>query len=323
MIPYALALNALLVVTVALAAFYLSRFTMARPPVGKFVGADIAVMVVVLVAMPFVYLNIPVPLVVTIFGLMMFTVVQLTLAPVIGGRAAAVTAVAVCAADIGAYFLGWDLALLVLNDLVLVTLVVGAVNMWVQVAMTPAQVAALAAALTVYDTLATGLTSLTSDFVARLDGLPFAPMMATRYGQDPSFTGLGDCLMLALWPLVALRAYGRRAAWWAAGLAGALIVISTGFVLAGGGPVPLLSILGPLIVAQWLFWRRWKAARTHAPVRFEVDQSLTAVPATVPGAWVALSQGVPVAEGATPGQARRAYRQAGLDGTPVVIRVVE
>lgn len=317
---YAVTLDALLFLTMALAAAYLRRFTMARPPVGTFVGSDIAVMVFTLVAMPFVYMAIPVPLVMTVFGLTMFTVLQVTLSPVVGGRGAIAAAAALCAGDVTAYLLGQDWTLLVLNDLLLVILVVGAVNMWVQVAISPAQVAALAAALTVYDTLATGLTSLTSDFVARLDGLPFAPMLATRYGADPSFTGLGDCLMLALWPLVALRAYGRRAAWWGAAPAVLLIAGSTAAVVAGSGPLPLLSYLGPLIVAQWLYWRRAARRDARPPERPAVELGLGALSEAATGGWVALARGSRVAEGATPGQARRAARQAGLEEVPVVVR---
>ncbi|NRQ33529.1 hypothetical protein HII36_16970, partial [Nonomuraea sp. NN258] len=215
MISHALALYALVALTVALTAAYLGRFVMPRPPVGRMVRSDIAFMIIALVAMPFAYLHVHVAVVVSIFGLVVFTFVQLTLAPVLGGRWASLAAAGLCAADVGSYLAGWPLGVLVVNDVVVILLVVGAVNLWVQAAITPSQVAALAMALTVYDTFATGLSTLTVDFVNRLDGLPFAPVLATSHGPSPSLIGLGDCLMLSLWPVVALRAYGKAAGWWA------------------------------------------------------------------------------------------------------------
>ncbi|MFI7635667.1 hypothetical protein [Nonomuraea sp. NPDC049400] len=313
MTAHVLALNALIVLTVALAALFLSRYEIPRPPVGKFVGVDIAIMVVALVAMPFAYLHIPVGIVVTIFGIVVFTLAQLTLAPVLGGRVAALAAALLIGGDVAAYFAGWEPGVLLLNDVAVIVLVTGVVNLWVQTAITPAQVAALAAALTCYDTLATGLSSLTMDFVARLDGLPFAPVLATCYGADPSIVGLGDCLMLTLWPLVAYRRYGKRAGWTAAGIDAALLVVMATAILSGSGAVPLLTTLGPLIVAQWLFWRRRPAP---APSRPQVDQALGD---TIPeGVWVALADGRVVGEGPTPGRARQAARRSGVEAVPVI-----
>ncbi|GAA2886407.1 hypothetical protein [Nonomuraea rubra] len=323
MTPNVLALYALVALTVALAAGYLGRYVIPRPPVGRMVGADIAVMVTALVVMPFAYLHVPVGVVVSVFGLVVMTLTQLMLAPVLGGRWAMIAAPALCAADVAAYAAGWPLALLVVNDALLILLVVGVVNLWAQAAVTPAQVAALAAALTVYDTLATGLSSLTVDFVQRMQGLPFSPVLATSYGANPSLIGLGDCLMLSIWPVVALRAYGKVAAWSAAGLEAVLLAVSIAFVLTGGRPMPLLTVLGPLIFVQWLYWRRWQASRTPAPTRPEVNRALELADAPA-GVWVALSPaGAPVAEGATPGLARREARLAGAQGSPVVWRLQE
>ncbi|TYB47338.1 hypothetical protein FXF51_58445 [Nonomuraea sp. PA05] len=323
MTPYVPALYALVALTVALAAGYLGRYVIPRPPVGRMVGADIAVMVAALVVMPFAYLHVPVAVVVSIFGLVVLTLAQLTLAPVLGGRWAMITALALCAADVAAYAMGLPLALLVVNDALLILLVVGVVNLWVQAAVTPAQVAALAAALTVYDTLATGMSSLTMDFVERMRELPFAPVLAASYGANPALIGLGDCLMLSIWPLVALRAYGKPAAWTAAGLEAVLLAGSIVLVLVAGRPMPLLTVLGPLIIVQWLYWRRWLARRTPAPARPSVNRALEVADGPA-GVWVAVSPGGGVvAEGATPGLARREARLAGAREAPVVWRLQE
>jgi len=315
-----LVLYLLILLTVGVAASYFARVTMPRPPVGRFVWADIWIMVVALVAMPFAYMHMPVGLVVTIFGVVVFTVSQLALSPMLGGRNAALAAALLCAADVAAYFAGWSAAVLVVNDLTMILLTVGVANLWVQTGMKAAHVAGLAAALTVYDALATGMSSLTTDFVSRVEGLPFAPILATGYGPVSSLAGLGDCLMLAVWPLVAAKAYGKAAGWWAAVIEGTLLLGLTLAVLFTELEfVPLLLPLGPLIVGQHLFWRRGDRARAlrSGPDRVELTEALADLPAAA-RSWVALHEGAVVATGASPGTARRAARQAGVTAVPVV-----
>lgn len=315
-----LVLYLLVLLTVGAAAGYFAKVTMPRPPVGRFVWADICVMVVMLVAMPFAYMHMPIALVVTIFGVVLFTVSQLALSPMLGGRNAALAAALLCAADVAAYFAGWPTAVLVVNDLTMILLTVGVANLWAQTGMKAAHVAGLAAALTVYDALATGMSSLTADFVSRVEGLPFAPILATGYGPVSSLAGLGDCLMLAVWPLVAAKAYGKAAGWWAAVTEAALLLgLTLAVLFADLELFPLLLPLGPLIVGQHLFWRRRDRARA---LRSEPDRvELTAALADLPAAersWVALHEGAVVATGTSPGTARRAARQAGVTAVPVV-----
>ena len=79
-----LLLRPLTFATIGLAAVYLARVVMPRPPVGLFVRSDVYIMIIVLVVMPFAYLAIPVMLVATIFGIVMLIMTQQTLAPLIG-----------------------------------------------------------------------------------------------------------------------------------------------------------------------------------------------------------------------------------------------
>ncbi|UBU16262.1 hypothetical protein [Nonomuraea gerenzanensis] len=129
--------------------------------------------------------------------------------------------------------------------------------------------------------------------------------------------------MLSIWPVVALRAYGKAAVWSAAGLEAVLLAVSIAFVLTGGRPMPLLTVLGPLIFAQWLYWRRWQARRTPVPTRPEVNRAMELADAPA-GVWAAVSPaGTLVAEGATPGVARREARLAGAREAPVGWRLRE
>lgn len=304
--------------SVVLALVYLAKVRMPRPPVGRFNRADIVIMVVLLVVLPFAYLHAPTGLVATVFAIVILTGVQFTLAPLIGGRTAFAVAVAVCAAELTARLLGAHGGVTAGNDVAVVVIVVGVTNMWTQAGMTTGQVAGLAAALTVYDTLATGVSSVTADFVDRVAGLPFAPLLALRFGGDPIFYGLGDCLLLALWPLVAARAYGRVAA--LAALAVDVVLVVALFAAFQTGLlswVPLLTPLGPCIVAQYLYWRR----RTRRPVaeRTPVVAALAALP-DLPEGWSAVHEGVVVGTGGTPGEARRAARLAGVEAVPVTVR---
>jgi len=262
-----LALDGGVLATIALAAGYLSRVVVPRPPVGRFVWSDIAVMIAILVVMPFAYAHMPIGIVVAVFGLMVFTATQVTLTPLVGGWWAALAAAALCAADGAAALAGRQTALLAVNDLAIVVVTIGVTNMWAQTGMTASHVVGLAAAIAVYDALATGLSSVTADFVSRVVGMPFAPMLAAQYGSAPTLIGLGDCLMLTIWPLVAARTYGWAAARWAVGVNMTVLVgILAGFLTnVIHGDVPVLTLLGPLIIAQYLIWRRRRPAPTQRP----------------------------------------------------------
>jgi hypothetical protein len=141
---------------------------------------------------------------------------------------------------------------------------VSVVNLWVQAGMSAGHIASFAAALTLYDTAATAVTSLTSDFIGRVDGLPFAPVITAGHGATAAVIGLGDCLLLAAWPVVARRTYGPAAAAIAVGVDAALLTtlylgFATGVLT---GTIPVLTALGPLIVVQYWYWTR----RTPAPI---------------------------------------------------------
>jgi hypothetical protein len=287
------------------------------------------IMIVLLVLLPFLYLRLPAGLVAALFGFVVFGALLTTLTPVMRGGYAAALVVTLTAADVAAYTAGWPVAMLVLNDLAVMILVVGVTNMWVQTGMTAGHIAWLAAALTVYDTLATGIGTVTADFVGRVIGLPFAPLLATRYGADPIILGMGDCLMLTVWPLVAAKTYGRVAGLLAAALDVVLFAAVMGAFFAGllGRSLPLLTLLGPLIIAQYLFWRR--RARRGVPglghARRDLADTLGAYGELArvgrPGTWVAVVGGRLVGTGTSPGTARRAARRAGVAPIPVTIRL--
>ncbi|MFD9789520.1 hypothetical protein ACFWXK_01055 [Streptomyces sp. NPDC059070] len=333
----ALTLLAALAVLIALAALYLRHVRMPRPPVGRFVRSDIAVLTVTLVSMPPIYLHLPRVLTACAFGAVFLGACSMALSPVVGGRRGAAVALALGAVVLAAHLAGWVPLRIAAGDLLLALAVIGVSNLWAQTGMTAGQVAALAGLLAPYDLLATGLTSVTAQLVQHFAGMPLGPMLAVNDGTSPIGAGLGDCLMLALWPLVAAKAFGRAAGW--SGAVTGLLVVSV--VLAGAvdgrvhGGVPLLTGLGPCIVAQYAYWRirrgperrtvDWRGIAVEPPADpfrgQDVAVALALADRHGEAGWLAVVEGRAVGHGPSPGGARRVAREAGYTAIPVVVAV--
>jgi len=250
-------LGVLIMVTVGATLWYGARVRISRPPIGVVTWGDIVVLGVALVVMPLVYLHIPPTIVSAWFGVILFGIVQMVLSPLMGDRFAALASLLLCGADVVVYLVSTRVALAAVNDIVMIVAVVGVASLWAQAGMKPGHGAALAAILAGYDTVFTGLGSTTSDLVHRVQNFPFSPFLSIPWNSATAFYGLGDCIVLAIWPLVVHRAYGRTALWSAIVL-NALVMLSAQWMqFAGFFPdgFPLQSVLGPVIIVQWLFWR--------------------------------------------------------------------
>ncbi|MEV4806862.1 hypothetical protein AB0K18_43280 [Nonomuraea sp. NPDC049421] len=315
---------------------YVRRYSLPRPPIGYSTTSDVLIMSCLVVVMPVGYLALPGPAVSTVFGVLFLASVQMTLAPVIGGRRATLASVLLVAATVAAAVAGLDGMVLAFNALLIAISVIGVTSLWAQTGMSAGHVAAFATVLAVYDLFATGLGDLTDRFLAQVVGQPFAPLLAVTGGTAPVAAGLGDCLMLALWPMVAAKAYGRVAAWIGAvaGL-GLIVLVEIGFatgVLRSG--MAFLTVLGPAILIQYVLWRLLRGAerRTYAwlgvpasglDTSGRVERLTGALRAaqtaeTPSGTWVAVDGDAVIAHGPTPGTALRAARRAGYEGTPFV-----
>ncbi|WP_439947967.1 hypothetical protein [Streptomyces sp. BBFR109] len=338
------ALSCCVALIMVAAGAYLARIDMPRPPVGLYTPADVAVLCAGVVLAPLLYARLPGAWVAALFGLVLCTAVQFTLAPLCGGRWAWLLALAATGATAGASFGDLSVAVRAGTGVLLAVAVVGVANLWAQSGMRSGQVAALAAVLTCYDLIATTLTHVTADFFDQVRGRPFAPLLALTGGTRPVGVGLGDLLLLVLFPLVAAKAYGRTAAL-LAGVVGVAVTsaISALFALdALTAGFPLLTVLGPLIVAQHLVWSRrtggerstaeWRAGAPRPAPRGrdrEPDPALIAAlgltaPADLPeGAWVAVADGGRiVGTGASAGLARRNARERGEPAAVVAVRQV-
>src|SRR5438270_7326187 len=114
----------------------------------------------------------------------------------------------------------------------------------------------------VYDFVATSQLPLMGDLFARLDGLPFTPRLAWPVGGDGWLAiGLGDLLLATVFPLVMRKAFGRSAGLLAMvlglGAIGALLALPLATIF------PVMVVLGPLMLAQYVYWsRRYRVERT-------------------------------------------------------------
>jgi len=251
--------------------FYFRRWKITRPPVGVFNLLDVTIMLMGIILMPLFYLVVPEWL---MSGLLILGGVGLLYMFFEGfswsHSATWLATMLLCVANLGAFwqFGANSTALFITNDLVQVLLVIGVVNLWVQSGMKARHAAILGAALIAYDFIFTALLSMMSDLFNRLGQTPFAPMVAWQAGSGAQWVaiGLGDLLMAAVTPLVLRKAYGTNASLMAAicSLAALLSVLFLPVAMLGK-TFPVMVVLGPLIVAQYLFWywRKGKERTTH------------------------------------------------------------
>lgn len=261
----AIILIALSAVVLLLGWGYFRRYQLTRPPLGVVDLSDVLFIVAAIVLVPYLYLGLPELLVGTLLALSTLSAIYFLLEPAIPSRASVwAIALTLVAADVVlAVWRGTaDRGFLLLNDLVLILIVVGVTNLWAQGGLRARDLAILAAALTVYDAIATGWLPLTSELIERLAGLPFVPVLAWPAGTDRWVgIGLGDLLLATVGPLTLRKAYGRPAGLLAIATALATIAlvmtITTWHVLQDLLPTdtfPTMILLGPLLVTQYLLW---------------------------------------------------------------------
>ncbi len=261
---------------------YFRRYRVTRPPIGVFNERDLAVMIGGIIAVPYLYLALPVWLVGALLGLSSMSVLALVAEPILRERAArwAFTG-GLLAADLGAaWALGTTQPLyLAINDGLIGLLVVGITNLWAQSGMQARAVAFLGAVLTVYDLTATTLLPLMGQMMGRPAGLPLGPQLAWASGSGGLvLIGLGDLLMAAVFPLVMRRAYGAVAGRLAVAVAAATLVSL--FLLPISTLFPVMVILGPLMVVQYFYWSHRGGPERTTGQYWQAEAASPAAPAT-------------------------------------------
>jgi hypothetical protein len=243
---------------------YFRRYPVSRPPIGVLTLTDLTLMMLFILLVPFLSLVLPLWLVAGLLGLSALSVLSFTWQPVLGARWAIWLVVLVLlAADLGAALLlgRGNNGFFAVNNVVLLILIVGIANLWAQGGMKARDVALLSAFLTIYDLLATAQRPLMSDLFTRLAELPLTPTMAWGSSSSLLGIGVGDLLLAAVFPLVMRKAFSRPAGITALVLA--LGASGTLLVLPLKGVFPVMVVLGPLIVLQYLYCsKRGRRERT-------------------------------------------------------------
>jgi hypothetical protein len=240
---------------------YFRRYQLARPPIGVFGLGDVLVMIGAIILIPFLYLALPLWFVTGLLALAMLSLLYFTLEPVLRSSWASwiVVLLLLGVAIWSNLWLGASSPLfLLVNNAVLALAVVGATNLWAQGGMKARDMAVLAGVLAIYDLTATTLLPLMGDMFVRLASIPFAPLVSWGAGSQQLSIGLGDLLLLSAFALVMRKAFGLSAGIVAmtlnlVTLALLLTLLVLGNVLV---IVPVMSILGPLMVAQYVYWFR-------------------------------------------------------------------
>jgi hypothetical protein len=205
------------------ALFYFRRVRQDRPPIGKFNGRDILILLAFIVALPFLYVALP------HWALTGFLIVTFTTSLFIGYRP--VLGIPRTALFIGLLIganlwtsrtmlgttAGWQLWWAELTILVGLA-AISVANLYVQGGMQLRHVAWFALGICCYDVFFTTAIPLTITLVEELIGTPLDPTMGMRFGVDNFGVGIGDLLVYSTFTIAAYKAYGRPAARVAFGL---------------------------------------------------------------------------------------------------------
>ena len=254
------------VATALSALSYFRRYQPTRPPIGVFNLRDVAILLGAIIVVPYLYIALPLVVVAILLGVLAAMMLTLVLEPIVRRRwLVGASALTLVAADIAVTVLsGPDTEITwLVNNVVLVLLIVAITNLWAQSGFRARDLTVFAAALTLYDLVATTQLGIMAALITRLAGLPFAPLMRWGDAETGLAIGLGDLLVVAAFPLVMRKAFGVTASLVAlvlgvGAVAGALALVGAGWV----GIFPAMTLLVPLTVAQYAWWRR-----SHGPER--------------------------------------------------------
>lgn len=273
-------------VTIALASVYFRRLQVNRPPVGVVNARDVWILLAGIVAIPYLYLALPLAVVATLLAIATIGILLFTFEPVARLGVRLVLAIGATATDIAlALTLGTQSnTFLAVNNAVLAIAVIGIANLWAQSGMRAVHVAAMALGLAVYDVIATLGLPLMTDLIERLNDIPLVPFLGWRAAGDEFLLGFGDLLLLALFPLVIRKAFGRRAAAIALAVTALVLSVLLAAVEFGllGRIVPAMVVLGPVMAALSAVWLRRQGRERTSREYLTADAPIRPAPAPNP-----------------------------------------
>jgi hypothetical protein len=244
-----------------------------RPPIGVTNMRDIAILIAAVVALPVLYLILPIRVVAAFLLLSALSVLYVTLLPVLRARWLVwLVALALLLLDAAAsyVFSARQSSFFVVNNLVMLVLIVGVANRWAQSGVKARDMVILGIALAIFDFIATAHSPLIITLLDRLSSLPLAPIIGWNGEGATLMLGLGDLLLAAVFPLVMRKAYGRMAGLIALAFAlGAVGVFLARPVRQG---FPVMVVLGPLMAAQYRYWR-WRRGQERTMKQYRLEEA--------------------------------------------------
>jgi hypothetical protein len=246
---------------------YFRHVQMPRPPIGIFALSDVLIVFVLIVLIPLLYLWLPNWMLMCLLVPCALSLVYAVLEPLKQRTMVWLVTLSLVGADLASGLaLGTQHPLhQSLNNIFVILSVISIANTWAQTGMKARDAAVMAALLILYDFIATSQHLLMSDLFARLQTLPLAPVIVwTQSGQHAAI-GLGDLLMLTVFPLTMHKGFGTRAGLVA--LITGLVSVAALALLQLAGIFPVMVVLSPLIVVQYLVWRRYAPERSMKAMR--------------------------------------------------------
>jgi hypothetical protein len=281
-----------------LAVYYFRRVRLERPPIGTFNGRDIAILMVFITAIPFLYAAVPLYWLVGFLALAFCSSLSIGFRPVFGERRLWLLWLLIgllvggniwTSHNLLGSTAGWQLWWGELSVLVILS-VISVSNLYVQGGMRLRFVAWLALAVAVYDATFVKVIPLTNKLAQELLGKPLDPSLGMRFGIDNFSIGIGDMLIFALFTVAAYKAYGKHAArlsFALVGIFGIILPALTPFMInlvdaRGDTVVPNQTIFGPAAFLCYLWLKRkYGRERTMAEYLASAD-SLSPRPVTAP-----------------------------------------
>jgi hypothetical protein len=199
------------------ALYYFRRVRQERPPIGTFNGRDIAILLALIIALPFLYAVMPSWLITSFLVLTFAAALSIGYRPVVGAAGVWLGLGLLLGANIWTSHTmmgstaGWELWWVELDTLVALGAIAVA-NLYVQGGMKLKHVAWFGLTLALYDAGSTLVVNVTAVLVEDFIGHPLDPTFGIRGGVNNYGIGIGDLLFYALFVVAAYKAYGKAAA---------------------------------------------------------------------------------------------------------------
>lgn len=270
-----------------LSLLYFRRVRLERPALGVFNTRDIALILVFILSLPFLYLVLPIYVLTGMLTLTFSTALYIVLRPFLRPLYLWPLVVFLLVGDIVVTRTlmgttqGWQIYW-VFNNVIVLGAAVGISNLYVQGGMRMSQVVWFSLILAAYDLFFDLVVPISAHLADRFHGQPLDAAMGWISGSYSSNLGIGDILVFALFTISAYKGFGRR------GIVAAVVTISIFGVLVPslsplmilplvrggvGITIPVQTFFGPFAVLTYYMLRRSGPERSMAQwLRAEAEE---------------------------------------------------